>query len=146
MIIVLIHTDLPDPVAPAIRRCGIFAISATFVFPEISFPTAKLIFDFDSWNSLESIRSRNATITFSLFGTSIPTAAFPGIGASIRMSAAARFNLISSASPTILLTFTPISGWISYRVTAVPQLIFVTVTLTPNVFNVCCSLFAVSRS
>ena len=85
-------------------------------------------------------------MTFSLFGTSIPTAAFPGIGASIRISAAARFNLISSASPTILLTFTPISGWISYRVTAGPQLMFVTVTLTPNVFNVCCSLFAVSRS
>ena len=37
-------------------------------------------------------------------------AAFPGIGASIRISAAARFSLMSSASPTILLTFTPISG------------------------------------
>ena len=32
----------------------------------------------------------------SLFGTSIPTAAFPGIGASMRISAAARFSLMSS--------------------------------------------------
>ena len=37
---VLIHTDLPEPVAPAIRRCGIFAISVTTVLPAISFPTA----------------------------------------------------------------------------------------------------------
>ena len=146
IMIVLMQTDLPDPVAPAIRRCGIFAISVTFVLPAISLPTAKLIFDLDSLNSFDSIRSRNATVTFSLFGTSIPTAAFPGIGASIRMSAAARLSLISSASPTILLTFTPISGWISYLVTAGPQLILVTVTLTPNVFSVCCSLLAVSRS
>ena len=61
-------------------------------------------------NSSDSTRSRNITGVVSLFGTSIPMAAFPGIGASIRISAAARFNLISSESPTILLTFTPISG------------------------------------
>ena len=140
------QTDLPEPVAPAISRCGIFAISVTFVFPEISFPTAKLILDFAVWNSGDSIRSRKATITFSLFGTSIPTAAFPGIGASIRISAAARLSLISSVSPTILLTFTPISGWISYLVTAGPQLMLVTVTLTPKFFKVCCSLSAVSRN
>ena len=46
----------------------------------------------------DSRRSRSITALFSLFGTSIPTAAFPGIGASIRISAAARFSLISSAS------------------------------------------------
>ena len=61
-------------------------------------------------NSADSRRSLSMTAEFSLLGTSIPTAAFPGIGASIRISAAARFSLISSASPTILLTFTPISG------------------------------------
>ena len=50
------------------------------------------------------------TVLFSLLGTSIPTAALPGMGASIRMSGVARFSLISSARPTILLTLTPISG------------------------------------
>ena len=83
-------------------------------------------------------------MTFSLFGTSMPIAAFPGIGASIRISGAARFSLISSERPTILLTFTPISGCSSYLVTAGPQLIFVIVTLTPKFFNVCCSFMAVS--
>ncbi len=81
---------------------------------------------------------------FSLFGTSIPTAAFPGIGASIRMSVAARFSLISSARPTILLTFTPCSGCISNLVTVGPWLISVTVTLTPKVCSVCCRCSAVS--
>ena len=41
MISVLIHTDLPEPVAPAMRRCGILAISATTVLPAISFPPPK---------------------------------------------------------------------------------------------------------
>ncbi len=126
MISVLIHTDFPDPVAPATSKCGIFAISAITVFPEISFPTANGIFAVEFLNSTDSNRSLSITAVFSWFGTSIPTAAFPGIGASIRISAAARFNLISSARPTILLTFTPCSGCSSYRVTDGPQLAFVT--------------------
>ncbi len=113
MIMVLIHTDFPEPVAPAIRRWGILAISATTGCPPISFPAVKQILEAWLWNSLVSIISRNRTITFSLLGTSMPTAAFPGIGASIRISAAARFSLISSARFTILLTLTPISGCIS---------------------------------
>ena len=110
MINVLIQTDLPEPVAPAISTCGIFAISVTTTLPPISFPTANDILEVLSLNSLDARRFPSMTVEFSLFGTSIPTAAFPGIGASIRISAAARFSLISSASPTILLTFTPISG------------------------------------
>ena len=145
MIRVLIHTDFPEPVAPAIRRCGIFAISATTVFPPISLPTANDILEGLFWNSGDSRRSRSITALFSLFGTSIPTAAFPGIGASIRISAAARFSLISSASPTILLTLTPISGCNSYLVTDGPQLTFVIVTFTPKFSSVCCNFIAVSR-
>ena len=137
MINVLIHTDLPDPVAPAISTCGILAISATTVFPPMSFPTAKDILEELFLNSGDSRRSRSMTALFSLFGTSIPTAAFPGIGASIRISAAARFSLISSARPTILLTLTPISGCNS-------QLTLVMVTFTPKFSSVCCSFIAVS--
>ena len=120
MIRVLIHTDLPEPVAPAISIWGILAISATTVLPAISLPTAKAMLELNSLNSLLSKRSRSATVIFSLFGTSIPMAALPGIGASIRISVAARFNLISSARPTILDTFTPCSGCNSYRVTLGP--------------------------
>jgi len=144
MINVLIHTDLPDPVAPAISTCGILAISATTVFPPMSFPTAKDILEELFLNSGDSRRSRSMTALFSLFGTSIPTAAFPGIGASIRISAAARFSLISSARPTILLTLTPISGCNSYLVTEGPQLTLVMVTFTPKFSSVCCSFIAVS--
>ena len=37
--------DLPEPVAPAISKCGIFAISATVTFPPISFPTQNEMLD-----------------------------------------------------------------------------------------------------
>ncbi len=110
MINVLIHTDLPEPVAPAISICGILAISETTTLPAISFPTAKARLDWKSLNSFVSSKSRSPTGMVSLLGTSIPIAAFPGMGASIRISIAARFSLISSVSPTILDTFTPCSG------------------------------------
>lgn len=38
---VLIHTDFPDPVAPAINRWGILSIEDTTALPAISFPNAK---------------------------------------------------------------------------------------------------------
>ena len=55
--------------------------------------------------------SLNATMSFSLFGISIPTACLPGIGASILMLSAAKFNAISSAKFAILLTLTPSAGF-----------------------------------
>ena len=120
MINVLIQTLFPEPVDPAIRTCGIFAISVTTVCPAISLPTAKERLLLKFLKLSDSRRSRRSTMLFSLFGTSIPIAAFPGIGASILISVAARFNLISSDRFTILLTFTPISGCSSYLVTAGP--------------------------
>ena len=72
-------------------------------------------------------------------------AALPGIGASIRISATARFSLISSERLRILLTFTPCSGWSSYRVTVGPQLTFVIWTLTPKLSNVVFNFMAVWR-
>ncbi len=141
---VLIHTDFPEPVAPAMSRCGIFAISVTTTWPPISFPTAKDKLEEAFLKSSDSKISLKYTVVFSLLGTSIPTADLPGIGASIRISAAAKLSLISSDSPTILLTLTPCSGRSSYRVTEGPQLILVTVTPTPKFFKVCWSLIAVS--
>ena len=107
---VLIQTDLPEPVAPAIKRCGIFAISAIITFPAISFPTANAIADLELLNVSPSNNSRKKTGLGTGFGISIPTAAFPGIGASILMLAAARLSLKSSARFVILFTRTPCSG------------------------------------
>jgi hypothetical protein len=39
--IVLMHTDLPEPVVPAIRRCGIFARSSMIGVPSASMPRNK---------------------------------------------------------------------------------------------------------
>ena len=51
MIRVLMQTDLPEPVAPAMSRCGIFAMSVTMVLPAMSLPTPKASFAFAPWNS-----------------------------------------------------------------------------------------------
>ena len=40
IIIVFIHTDFPEPVVPAINRCGIEDKSPIIGFPEILFPNA----------------------------------------------------------------------------------------------------------
>ena len=39
-IIVLMHTDFPEPVVPAINKCGIEVRSPIIGFPEILFPNA----------------------------------------------------------------------------------------------------------
>ena len=40
LMIVLMHTDLPEPVAPAISRCGIFARLHRIGAPAMSLPSA----------------------------------------------------------------------------------------------------------
>ena len=45
MIMAFMDTDLPVPVAPAIRRCGIRARSATTTLPVVSLPSARVSFD-----------------------------------------------------------------------------------------------------
>ena len=94
--------------------------------------------------ALESRTSLSVTMETSEFGTSIPTADFPGIGASIRMSFAAKARAKSSLKPTILLTFTPISGYTSYFVTAGPLCTFVTFAFTPKLWKVRSNLRAFS--
>ena len=108
---VLIQTDLPEPVEPAIKTWGILPISVTTVSPETLLPKAKASLDLDALNSSESIMSLKGTISFSLLGISIPTACLPGIGASILIDSAAKLRAISSASLAILLTLTPSAGF-----------------------------------
>ena len=99
-------------------------ISAKTTFPATSFPNATVSFDLLSSNSSDSITSLKGTDSFSLFGISIPTACFPGIGASILILSAAKFKSISSDKLAILLTLTPSAGFNSYLVIAGPTEIF----------------------
>src|SRR5205807_1253661 len=86
--IVLMHTDLPEPVAPAISRWGIFARSATTGSPSRFLPRAMGRTRLLRWYSSPSTRSRMCTMRGMGFGTSIPTAAFPGMGATMRSEGA----------------------------------------------------------
>ena len=80
------------------------------IFPDISLPKTTVSLLFDDLNFSDAMSSRIFTTLTTLFGTSIPTAALPGIGASIRTPDAAKFKAISSASVVILLILTPAAG------------------------------------
>lgn len=124
VIIVLMHTLFPDPVAPAIRRCGISFRFAITLRPEMSFPTAKLIFDAAFQKFIGINQFQNETISGFSFSRQFPHC-FSRIECSIRMLFARRFKAISSASFVMLLTFTT-AGCTSYRVTDDPWVTFST--------------------
>ena len=132
----LTQTDLPEPVVPAMSRCGIFARSVATMLPEMSRPSTTVSLLFSCLNSLESISSRMVTMPITLFGTSIPIAALPGIGASILTPSAARFSAISSERFVILLIFTPAAGCSSKRVTDGPRQILMILACTPKLLSV----------
>jgi hypothetical protein len=83
----LTQVDLPAPVAPAIRMCGIFARFATTVVPSTSLPRPTTI----GWSSATAAGDRSTsprlTISRSLLGISTPIADLPGIGDRMRTSA-----------------------------------------------------------
>ena len=138
VMITLIATDLPLPVAPAIRRCGILVRSAILISPVTLRPSGTSI-GLSLLGAFSTI-SRKPTVAICWFGTSIPINDFPGIGASIRISLAASASAKSSAKWVIRLTFTPTAGRNSYLVTEGPKLTFSTVASTPKDFRVCWSV------
>ncbi len=79
--------DLPAPVVPATSRCGIFARSAPIARPETSLPSQTASGDQSAGRVLEDVAEVDDARR--RFGTSTPTACLPGIGAWMRMSAAA---------------------------------------------------------
>ena len=127
-IIVLIATDLPDPVVPAIKRCGIFAKLATTGSPPMSFPKAIGSFWFPSPKNLEDKISRKTTFSLASLGSSIPITVFPGI-VETRADSADIERAISSERPITLLAFKPGAGSSSYIVTTGPGL---TDTISPR--------------
>ena len=85
--IALIAPDLPAPVVPATRMCGIFARSAPIALPATSLPSQTVSGDQSFGGSWKT--SPRRTIRRCALGTSTPTACLPGIGARMRMSVAA---------------------------------------------------------
>ena len=79
--------DLPEPVVPAIRRCGIRARSHATPAPEMSLPS-HAVSGLDPFGASWKM-SPSVTRFAELLGTSTPTACFPGIGARIRISVVA---------------------------------------------------------
>ncbi len=115
----LTMTLLPEPVAPAISRCGILARSAARACPATSRPRAKVSLEAARRSTSSRIR-RRATMLKSLFGISIPTTLLPGIGASMRIVRAARAIARSSERASIRLTLISGDGSTSYWVTTGP--------------------------
>ena len=131
-IIALSPADLPAPVAPATRRCGIDARSATAGWPIASRPSARASGAFDSLNSFERRISRRDTVDGSAFGTSMATLPRPGTGPNTRTAPAFIASARSSARFTTWLTLIPGPGSNSYPVMTGPGLIRAMCPLTPK--------------
>ncbi len=109
----LIDTLFPEPVCPAMRRCGSFARSATIGEPDTSRPSATVSFELASLNIAVAATSFRVTIPIARFGTSIPTTDFPGTGASMRNVRAASASERSLSSDSMRESFTPAAGFSS---------------------------------
>ena len=136
----LTATDFPDPVEPATNKWGIRVKSNERTVPLTALPSGI------SNNLAGSVmdcshNSRKGTIATSVLGTSIPTKDFPGIGASIRTSLAAKARARSSAKLEMRLTRTPTAGFNSYRVTEGPISARSTTTLIPKLAKVSSNTF-----
>ncbi len=106
VMIELMHTLLPDPVAPAMSRCGMAPRSTVTAPPDTSRPRGMRRKPFSFRYASDSNTPRSETIDTLLLGTSMPTMGRPGTGASMRMGAAARARARSLTSELILLTRT----------------------------------------
>ena len=126
----LIATDFPEPVVPAINKWGIFAKFATIGSPPMSFPKASGSFCLPSPKyRLDKISLRTTFSRFS-FGYSIPITERPGTVDTLVESADIDLA-ISSANPITLLALRPGAGSNSYIVTTGPGLTETISPLTP---------------
>ena len=100
------QTDLPEPVAPAMSRCGISARSVTAEASETPEPSAigSCCCAAASVKTGASRTLRNVTIEVVEFGTSMPITDLPGTGASMRIAGAASASARSLASVVMRLT------------------------------------------
>ena len=104
------QTVLPEPVAPAISRCGQSRRSVTIALPETSLPMGRATGEVLLVNSCAVMISLSYTIVVVVLGTSTPTRPFPGMGATTWQLAAFITRARSSDSDTIFVSFTPGAG------------------------------------
>ena len=117
----LVHTDLPEPVVPAMSRWGSLLMSPTMACPLMSLPTAKDTLDLLSVKAREPMTEWMDTGETTLLGTSMPTTEIlSGMGA-MRTPVAPRAKAMSSARLVSLFSRTPWSSSSSYRVTEGPR-------------------------
>jgi hypothetical protein len=115
------QTDFPDPVVPAIKRCGIETKSPTIGNPEILFPRVIGILISLLLNSLLEIISFKATFSLTLFGISIPMVLLPGTVATL-VDIELVLRAMSSERFIIFDVLIPAVGSNSYKVTTGPAL------------------------
>lgn len=108
------QTDLPDHVAHATRRCGIFSNDFMTTDPSIAFPNDRFVsfFFIALENSAELNTSPSLTIVGLGFGICIPTASVHGIGAIILNDFVLSDDAISFFKPSIVDILIPASGLI----------------------------------
>ncbi len=106
---VLIATDLPEPVVPATSRCGMRARSAMIGSPPMFLPRHKASLCLLSAKSVEARSSRRYTVSRLAFGSSMPMAFRPGTTAT-RAETADIDRAMSSASAITRLDLVPGAG------------------------------------
>ncbi len=97
--------DLPEPVVPAMSRCGMRERSVQTALPEMSLPSQTLSGLAACGRSSKT--SPSVTRFGEALGTSTPTACLPGIGARMRISVVASAYERSSFSAATFATFVP---------------------------------------
>ena len=112
-------TDLPDPVVPAISRCGIGARSTTTGSPAMFLPSTIGSAAVWSSKSAEDSISDSDTISRRTLGSSMPMTLRPGTTAT-RAEMALIERAMSSARPMTRLALMPGAGSSSYMVTTGP--------------------------
>ena len=117
---VLMQTDLPEPVAPAISRWGILARSQTMGVPAMSLPSATTRGLLALRMGSDSSTSRRVTVARCLLGTSTPTRDLPGMGASMRTDLTSMFMAMLRFRSVTLETLMPAASSSSKRLMAGP--------------------------
>ncbi len=123
-------TDLPEPVVPAISRCGMRARSANTGAPEMSLPSASVSLPPCASHSAPASSSDKKTVSRLALGTSMPMTLRP-VTVAMRTATTERLRAMSSARPMTREERMPGAGSSSYKVTTGPGRISTILPCTP---------------
>ena len=97
----LMHTDLPEPVVPAMSTCGIFTKSVIAGWPAMSLPSTKVSGEALFSYARDDKPSTNLTISRLWLGISMPTTVLPAMLSTTRTLSTDSDLAKSRAKPTI---------------------------------------------